>query len=118
MIQLTDTLRIVGFDDYNLVLEHYRQVKNKETKETSEKWCFAGYFPTLVWFIPFFQNSARYDGLCTSSEARDIVKMLKQTQLSEKTRELKTAVIKREGLAENMKQRWASGDLSGRKKKA
>lgn len=47
MIQISDTVRIVRTDKYNLQIEEYRPVIEAKTKTKKYEWCRVGYYGNL-----------------------------------------------------------------------
>lgn len=47
MIQISDTVRIVKMDKYNLQIEEYRPILDKKTKTVKYEWRGMGYYGNL-----------------------------------------------------------------------
>lgn len=50
IIQINEEFRVV-IDQYNHTLRQLREVTNPKTKETSMKWCFVGYYPSMNYVL-------------------------------------------------------------------
>lgn len=72
-------IRVKEYDSQNVTLECLEEVYNPINKETSTKWRFKGYFPTISKAL---ESAVMKDLLIDKNIVEDLESYLKQIQLS------------------------------------
>ncbi|MEK5207514.1 hypothetical protein [Psychrobacillus sp. FSL H8-0510] len=74
-----ENIRVKEYDSQNVTLECFEEVLNPISRETSTKWRFKGYFPTISNALEF---AIKKDLLIDRNAVYDLKSYLNQIQLS------------------------------------